>query len=480
MTTKFSEGPAWVKGAVIYQIFPDRFARSAARKDGAFEAWDAPETQDGFKGGDLAGVEARLDHIQELGATAIYFNPVFASAANHRYHTFDYYQVDPVLGGNAALDSLLKAAHRRGLKVILDGVFNHASRGFFQFNHIMENGPASPYRDWFHVRSYPVKAYNLAGGEKPNYACWWELPALPKFNTDNPEVRRFIMAVGRYWLERGIDGWRLDVPNEINDDSFWREFRRTCRAANPDCYITGEIWGDAERWLAGDQFDAMMNYKLSAGCISYFGGHKLKLTHSYAGRDLKPLNQKRFIDGVERLLGQYRPQTTLVQMNMMTSHDTDRMLDTYGGDRARMRLAVVFTYLFPGAVNVYYGEELGLPGTFNAGTRQGMPWNNRNIWDKELLKLYRDLGALRRGNPVIRDGGFEFLKEYCDGRTLAFRRTLGRRSLTCFMNNSADTAAFTVKGRLPAPSLNGGARVSPSAGGTRLELPPYTWAVFGR
>jgi len=222
----------------------------------------------------------------------------------------------------------------------------------------------------------------------------------------------------------------------------------------------------------------VMNYRLSAGCISYFGGHKLKLTHSYAGRDLKPLTQAQFIAGVERLLGQYRPETTLVQMNMMSSHDTDRMLETYGGDKARMRLALVFSYLFPGAVNVYYGEELGLSGTLNAGTRQGMPWGKKALWDMDLLKLYKDLGALRRGNAVIRDGYFGFLKEYCDGSALAFRRSLGRRAITCFMNNGGAAKRLAL-GAIPGRQLlSGGARLV-RGGGPALELPPYSWVIFG-
>jgi neopullulanase len=474
----------WIKGAVIYQVFPDRFARSSAVKiDGAFESWTAPETADGFKGGNLKGAEEKLAHIKALGATAVYFTPVFSSAANHRYHTYDYYSVDPVLGGNPALKSFIKAAHRRGIKVILDGVFNHASRGFFQFNHLLENGPASPYRDWFHVRDFPVRAYNLRGKDKPNYACWWDLPALPKFNTDNPEVRKFIMGVGKYWLEQGIDGWRLDVPNEINDDSFWREFRRVCKAVNPACYLTGEIWGEAGRWLKGDQFDAVMNYKLSAGCISYFGGKKLKLTHSYAGRDLAPLGQKAFIAGIERLLSLYRPHTTLAQMNMMTSHDTDRMLNTYGRDKARMRLAVVFSFLFPGAVNVYYGEEIGLDGTFNAGTRQGMPWSDRKLWDTDLLKLYKALGALRADNPVIKDGRFEFLKDYCGGQALAFRRFLpGGGQLVCLMNNGAAAVELPLKpaalGGNPRPALNSGVTLRRSGTGFVARLAPWSYAIF--
>jgi len=474
----------WIKGAVIYQIFPDRFAKAKSEKiDGVFEEWDSTETQEGFKGGNLKGAEERLDYLKGLGVTAVYFNPIFASAANHRYHTFDYYAVDPILGGNAAFKSFLKAAHKRGIKVILDGVFNHASRGFFQFNHLLENGEASPYRGWFHPRSYPLKAYNLAKDEKPNYACWWNLPALPKFNTANPEVRKFILGVAKYWLEQGIDGWRLDVPNEINDDSFWREFRRICKAVNPGCYITGEIWCEAKRWLKGDQFDAVMNYQLSAACISYFGGEKLKLTHFYDGRKLVPFGQEKFIEEITGLLGQYKYETTLAQMNMMSSHDTDRMLNTYGGDKALMKLAVVFSFLFPGAMNVYYGEEIGLEGVFNAGTRCGMPWDLKALHDKDLLKLYKQLAGLRKNNPVIKRGKFEFIKECCDGEALAFRRFLGGKTLACLLNNSAARKELSVSksslGKNPRALINSGVTLKPAGKNFLASLPPRSYAVFG-
>ncbi|MBI4351601.1 MAG: glycoside hydrolase family 13 protein [Elusimicrobia bacterium] len=473
----------WVKGAVIYQVFPDRFAKSeTAGVDGVFERWDLPETPEGFKGGNLKGAEERLDYLSGLGVNAVYFTPIFASAANHRYHTFDYYQVDPVLGGNGAFKSFLKAAHKRGMKVILDGVFNHASRGFFQFNHLLENGAASPYKNWFHPHGFPLKAYNLKKGEKPNYSCWWGLPALPKFNTKNPEVRRFILGVARYWLEQGIDGWRLDVPHEIDDDSFWREFRRTCKAVNPDCYLIGEIWGEARRWLKGDQFDAVMNYQLSAACISYFGGEKLKLTHSYAGRKLKHWRQATFISAIERLLGLYKPETTLRQLNMMTSHDTDRMLNTYGGNEDRMKLSMVFSFLFPGAVNVYYGEEIGLQGAFNAGTRRGMPWKNKRAWNRALLGLYKKLSALRKGSEAIKNGKFEFLKEHCDGWVLAFRRRAERETLLCLMNNGGSIKKLALKpgtlGKKPRAVLDGGIKLAASGEKLLARLPPWSYGVY--
>ena len=263
--------PDWVKHAVFYQIFPDRFAMSAqVPKPANLEPWyDAP-TIEGYKGGDLLGVAERLDYIQDLGATAIYFTPIFQSASNHRYHTHDYYKVDPLLGGNQAFRILLDEAHRRGMKVVLDGVFNHSSRGFFQFNDILENGPHSPWLDWFKIEGWPLAPYT---GDRPaNYGSWGGNRALPVFNHENPEVREFIMQVAEYWLREGIDGWRLDVPFEIRTPGFWAEFRQRVKAVNPEAYIVGEVWRDSREWLQGDQFDAVMNYLFTDMTIAFCAG----------------------------------------------------------------------------------------------------------------------------------------------------------------------------------------------------------------
>ena len=224
--------PDWVKNAIFYQIFPDRFARSPRTQHPRgveFKPWGSPPEEQGFQGGDLLGIIDKLDYLQALGINALYLNPIFASAANHRYHTFDYFQVDPLLGGNEALRELLDEAHAREMRVVLDGVFNHASRGFWPFHHLLENGNASPYLDWFIIHDWPLRPYSSDRDNPANYEAWWNLPALPKLNTDNPGVRDYIFEVTRYWLEFGIDGWRLDVPAEIDDDDFWRQFRRLAR-----------------------------------------------------------------------------------------------------------------------------------------------------------------------------------------------------------------------------------------------------------
>ena len=298
--------PDWVADAVFYEIFPDRFARSArvARAGLNLEDWDSPPTRHGFKGGDLFGVAEHLDYLQDLGINAIYLTPIFASASNHRYHTYDYLRVDPLLGGDQGLRGLLDSAHRRGMHVILDGVFNHASRGFWQFHQTLENGASSPYVDWFyfdpdhlsgkkHWGAYPSiqeeEDIQREGSLRAiGYQGWWNMPGLPKFNTKTPAVREFLFGVAEHWIRSGIDGWRLDVPGEIDDDSFWQEFRTRVRALNPDAYIVGELWHDARRWLNGDQFDASMNYMVSMACLGFFAGD-----HGISGRqdNRRSLNQ---------------------------------------------------------------------------------------------------------------------------------------------------------------------------------------------
>ncbi len=421
--------PDWVKDAVFYQIFPDRFARSEwVPKPSNLEPWDSPPTHFGFKGGDLLGVAERLDHLQELGITAIYFNPIFQSAANHRYHTHDYYRVDPILGGNSAFCEMLDAAHERGIRVVLDGVFNHASRGFYQFNHALENGAASPYLDWFHfdeqrlraggrVNGYPSpeERQQLAGRslKELGYQAWWDLPALPKFNTETPAARRFLLDVARYWIELGIDGWRLDVPGEIDDDAFWHEFRRVVRGANPDAYIVGEIWHEAHRWLQGDQFDAVMNYIFNRACLGFFGGERLDTTEHPGGYDLRPLSTSQFADAVDDMLALYDWQVTLVQLNLLSSHDEPRFLTMVQGDRDALKLATLFQMTFPGAPCVYYGDEIGMEGRHDPDCRRAFPWDEAR-WDRDLLEFFRRAVRLRHEHPALRHG--HYLRLHADDR----------------------------------------------------------------
>jgi cyclomaltodextrinase len=493
--------PEWVKDAVFYQIFPDRFARSErVPKPSNLEEWDSPPTIHGFKGGDLLGVAERLDYLQELGITAIYLNPIFQSAANHRYHTFDYTQVDPILGGNEAFRKLLDAAHARDIHIVPDGVFNHASRGFYQFNHTMENGLASPYLDWFHfntewlasgrpLNAYPgIKEEHLVRhGEsltQLGYVAWWDLPALPKFNTETEAVRRFIFDVARHWVDFGIDGWRLDVPDEIDDDAFWQEFRRVVKAANPEAYIVGEIWADAQRWLQGDQFDGVMNYGVSRACLGFFGGERLDTTQRPGGYELKPLSATQFADAVDRMLGLYDWQVTLAQLNLLDSHDMPRFLTLVNEDKNALKLSTLFQMTFPGAPCIYYGDEIGMQGQHDPDCRRTFPWD-KSRWDHDLLTWFRRAIALRKAHPALRRG--RYLRLLADDATsvYAFARQGEEETLTVVLNNGASSYDLNM----PAQGLyadgailhdlwdDGQAQVSEGKI-TGLTLPPRSGAVL--
>jgi cyclomaltodextrinase len=416
--------PAWVRDAVFYQIFPDRFARSSrVAKPPTLEPWDSPPTTHGFKGGDLLGIVDRLPYLADLGVTALYLTPIFTSASNHRYHTDDYFHVDPLLGGDAALRELLDAAHGRGMRVVLDGVFNHTGRGFLQFHHILENGIDSPYLDWYHVdrdrlrAGRPLIAYPRPGDldghggslRQLGYQGWWDLPALPKLNTDNPETREHLLAVAEHWLRFGADGWRLDVPEEIADASFWRSFRERCRAADPEAYLVGEIWHEAPEWLSGDRFDGVMDYPLAEAILGFTSGrhldHRVLATHHEYSQGVRPLDGPAFAGVLAHVLGLYDPAVTAVQLNLLDSHDTPRFLTLASGDRATLRLATLLQVTLPGAPCIYYGDEIGMEGGPDPDSRRAFP-DDESRWDRSLLDFTRAAIALRHASAGLRGLGW--------------------------------------------------------------------------
>jgi len=427
--------PDWVKKAVFYQIFPDRFAKSdrTVHSPGIqFKDWGSPPEEQGYQGGDLYGVVDKLDYLRDLGITAIYLNPIFSSASNHRYHTFDYMQVDPLLGGNDALRELLDRAHEYDMKVVLDGVFNHASRGFWAFHHILENGGNSPYIDWFRVHDWPLRPYTSDKNNPPNYDAWWNLPALPKFNTNNPGVRKYLLDVAKYWIDFGIDGWRLDVPAEIDDPPFWREFRRIVKEANPEAYICGEIWHVAPEWLEGDRFDALMNYPFGAAAINFFAAGTLP--ENYKGGDMKlnSIDVETFAERIEAVYASYDWEINFAQMNFFDSHDTARLNWMVGEDMDAMKLCILFHMTMPGAPCVYYGNEVGLTGGQEPLSRNAFPWHDEASWDRDLLEYYRRAIALRNGHEALQIGKLETL--YAAESVYAFSRSLGDEEFVCLFN----------------------------------------------
>ncbi|PSQ83985.1 MAG: alpha-amylase [Bacteroidetes bacterium QH_2_63_10] len=435
--------PDWVKHAVFYQIFPDRFARSGAvehQEAVQLKPWGTPPEEQGFQGGDLYGVINRLDYLDELGITALYLNPIFASAANHRYHTYDYYEVDPLLGGDEALRALLDAAHARDMRVVLDGVFNHASRGFWPLHHVLENGKDSPYVDWFIIHDWPLRPYASDPDTSHNYAAWAGIPALPEFDTTTPEVRSFLFDVARHWIEFGIDGWRLDVPAEIEAEGFWEEFREVVKGANPEAYLVGELWGAAPSWLQGDRFDGVMNYPLLGPTLSFFGAGSLR-DYSKAHLTFEPLDAPAFADEIEHLLALYDWEATCAQLNLLDSHDMARAQWILGGHVAALRQAVLFLMTMPGAPCIYYGDEIGFSAAGDPHCREAFPWDKQEDWEADLLSFYRAATALRHRHEVLRTGRVEILR--ATGRTLVVRRTL--EDQTAIVAFNAGSTAATIE-----------------------------------
>jgi neopullulanase len=492
--------PEWVQDAIFYQIFPDRFARSERLLDIGYEPWDAAPSFHGFKGGDLYGVAEKLDYLTDLGITALYLNPIFASASNHRYHTYDYYNVDPLLGGNDAFRYMLDEAHKREMRVVLDGVFNHASRGFWQFHHVLENRMASPYKDWFYFDTarlqgkrnwgaYPGTAELEAqkNGEDSlkafGYRGWWHNPALPKFNTNTPAVRKFLFEVAQYWIQFGADGWRLDVPSDIDDDSFWQEFRYRVRQVNPEAYLVGEIWDEAQRWLQGDQFDGVMNYVCTNACVAFFPGRHLDLRVAHQQSNYHnirhAIDAHEFANRIDHVLSLYRPETTRAQMNLIGSHDTPRFLSVAHGDKNALKMAWLFMMAIPGAPCIYYGDEIGLDGEHDPHCRKAFPWNE-NRWDNDLLKYAKDMIALRKEHTALRGGDFKRLWS-ADG-VYAFSRSHGGETLIMAFNVSESPQRVEVKGEAAAeaPRLIFGSAsdILVQEGRVQFTIPPRCGVVL--
>ncbi|MCU9612466.1 alpha-glycosidase [Caldibacillus lycopersici] len=421
------QAPKWVKDTVWYQIFPERFANGNVKNDpeGTL-AWGSTEpTPINFFGGDFEGIIEHLDYLEDLGISGIYFTPIFKAASNHKYDTIDYFEIDPQFGDKETFKKLVSESHKRGIRIMLDAVFNHSGYYFEAFQDVLKNGEKSKYKDWFHIREFPIQTEPM-----PNYDTFAFTPFMPKLNTENPEVKEYLLEVGRYWVrEFDIDGWRLDVANEV-DHAFWRDFRKEVKAIKEDVYILGEIWHDSMAWLQGDQFDAVMNYQFTSATLNFFAKDKI--------------SAKQFTEDIQHVIYSYPKNVNEVAFNLLGSHDTERIQNTANFDQNKIKQMLAFQLSFPGSPCIYYGDEIGLTGSNDPGCRKCMVWDEEQQ-DKELYNHVKKLVALRKNNPLLaNDGELSFIEANDQTNHIIYTKENDHELLVCIMNHSKEANTYTV------------------------------------
>ncbi len=410
--------PQWAQDTVIYNIFPDSFATGHRFISGMETERDyGQEKVHGKLGGTIKGITENIDYLTELGVNAIYINPIFVAGEYHKYDLVDYYHIDPCFGTDEEFGELVQHCHEKGIRVIIDGVFNHCGWHFMAFNDVVEKGEASDYKDWFYRLEYPVvrpedpETY-------PGYECFGYERMMPKLALDQEEAADYFCQVGQYWIERyNIDGWRLDVASEIND-GFWRKFRAAVKKCKKDAVLIGEVWESAGHWLDGTMFDSTMNYDFRKHCKRFFAE--------------ETADALEFDSRVTDMRMRYRKQTVFSQLNLLDSHDVSRFLSLCKNVRS-FRLAVIFQMTFPGMPSVFYGDEAGVTGILEAEYRSPMPWDTLAETD-ELFYLYQRAIGLRKRELILKRGEYRTVTAEKGSRLYGYERYLGSERIRIFLN----------------------------------------------
>lgn len=410
------QGINWLQESVVYQIFPDRFCNGDSSIDieGTSEWGKGRVHRRSIYGGDIRGIITKLNYLDDLGVNLIYLTPIFKSTTNHKYNTQDYFDIDPQFGTLNEAKELVEKAHNLGMKVVFDAVFNHSGSDFFAFEDLIENQQKSKYKDWYFIDSWPVtksknKYYTFANG------C----DNMPKLNTNNKDVRDYLLSVGEFWIkEVGIDGWRLDVCDEVGHE-FWRAFRKRIKSTKKDAIIIGEIMHEANAFLKGDQLDGIMNYPFKNAIIDFFAKGII------SGRE--------FLDIMAENRALYMDSITKQMWNLLGSHDTKRIYTECDGNIDRIKLSIAYQFLYIGVPYIYYGDEIGLSGGDDPNNRKCMNWN-KNTQNKEIFDFYRDIINIRKENKVFIYGTFE--EVYCENNIIAFKRVLNNEETLIIFNNN--------------------------------------------
>ncbi len=416
--------PAWVKDAIWYQINVGSYS-----KDG--------NTCENNTDGNFAGLIKKLDYIQDMGYTALYFTPIFEGASWHNYDTTDYFKIAPYLGTNEEFKQFMEEAHKRGLRVMLDGVFNHCGPLHPFFQDVIKHGKDSKYFDCFYIHDADLPIikgevredglYDEVVAKDLNYRTFGYTSWMPKINTAHPLWQEHLLEVGAHWVkEYGIDGWRLDVSNEVSHD-FWRAYRKVIKTVNPDCYIMGENWDDSYPWLQGDQFDSVMNYSFTN---AMWGLLNHKLTHKI------PLSVKGYMQSINEMQVMYPNGVNEHMFNLISSHDVDRIINSLDNDVNKVLQAYVLLMTYSGCPCVYYGDEVGMSGK-ELSNRTPMIWDEtqQNVVIKEHVKK---MIAIRKQYPTLKLNNFTW--DTCDeeAQTLVFTKK-GEESISIVLNVSSET-----------------------------------------
>ena len=427
--------PDWAENIVMYHIFPDSFAtgKGVLSKQSKRRLFREESVVTSCLGGTLVGIKENIEYIVGLGINCIYLNPIFTANSYHKYDTIDYYSVDPCFGSMDEFKELVQVCHRNGIRIILDGVFNHCGSDFFAFKEVLVKGRKSRYYDWFYEMPEPI-CYS----DPPSYEAFAYVKEMPKLNTGNKEVEKYFIDVGTYWIkETDIDGWRLDVANEINHD-FWRHFREAVKKVKPDAFLIGEIWEDAGEWLKGDQFDSTMNYRFSYLCKDFFAVRKMKVSE--------------FDHQIQKMIMRYPRMVSLMQMNFLDSHDVARFLSYCNGDKRKLELALFYLLMGVGIPSVFYGDEYYIEGQTESEYRQAMPWGQK----ENCYGLLREYINIRKEHSAIRNGSYRTILCDDEKNVYVFARENTEESVLVFVNNSEEEFAYYIdQDEILIPAMSG-------------------------
>lgn len=455
------KGKRTLEEAVVYQIFPDRFYNGDTKNDPEGTAkWGGIPGRIEMFGGDIKGITKKIPYLKELGINMIYLTPVFLSSSNHKYNTKDYYQIDPQFGNLEDSRELVSKCHDNGIKVIFDAVFNHTGSDFFAFKDLLKNQEESEYKDWYHPDSFPVSTIIS------NYYTFADrIYTMPKLKTENEAVREYFFEVGRYWIrEIGIDGWRLDVCDEV-DHSFWQGFKKAIEEVNPEAVLIGEIMHESSAFLKGNELDSIMNYPFKNAMTEYFAKRIMNKTEFM---DTLAYNRNLYTDTINRQL-----------WNLLDSHDTSRFLTESRGETDRLKLAIAFQFTYIGTPYIYYGDEIGLDGGHDPYCRRCMIWDEEDM-DLDLLSHVKNLISFRKSSEALKYGKFRELSK--DSFCIVTERTFGAETIVSVFNNSDyDREVILPKGNFKevTPSgiyLAGNKDVS----NPLVALKPMTYRIFRR